>query len=99
MRISDWSSDVCSSDLGQPLPAPGDVAGQFGPLRPREAEQDCPGIAFQNRRDIRQVDTIVTPVEIAGRRQLIQEPPQAKPLDIRPGTALNGRHCWRLPTL
>src|SRR3546814_3083845 len=28
MRISDWSSDVCSSDLGLTLPAHGEVARQ-----------------------------------------------------------------------
>src|SRR3546814_18203990 len=31
MRISDWSSDVCSSDLAPPVPRPGDAAA----LRPQ----------------------------------------------------------------
>src|SRR3546814_11935465 len=36
MRISDWSSDVCSSDLAQghrAAVAPGAVAGEFRPRR------------------------------------------------------------------
>src|SRR3546814_15982002 len=30
MRISDWSSDVCSSDLAQPIGAPRDGGGDDG---------------------------------------------------------------------
>src|SRR3546814_15361941 len=31
MRISDWSSDVCSSDLPAPAPGPGALYGPTGP--------------------------------------------------------------------
>src|SRR3546814_12505827 len=31
MRISDWSSDVCSSDLDRPLPAPQPAGEDRGP--------------------------------------------------------------------
>src|SRR3546814_2370892 len=43
MRISDWSSDVCSSDLAQPgdgRPA-GRRAGRQGSSRAREGERSC----------------------------------------------------------
>src|SRR3546814_4886721 len=40
MRISDWSSDVCSSDL----PDVGGDRGRGGPVRQRKAAQRCGGI-------------------------------------------------------
>src|SRR3546814_1391884 len=41
MRISDWSSDVCSSDLGEVMPIPADldrVARAAGSMPPRHPE-------------------------------------------------------------
>src|SRR3546814_10768358 len=37
MRISDWSSDVCSSDLGSPILRVGKPNGQFQPHFDRSA--------------------------------------------------------------
>src|SRR3546814_16815384 len=45
MRISDWSSDVCSSDLGQPryhLPAAGDAGHHGGELQRRGEHKALP---------------------------------------------------------
>src|SRR3546814_17780975 len=39
MRISDWSSDVCSSDLGQPRRLPCSIAGNRRDLSPINGPQ------------------------------------------------------------
>src|SRR3546814_4194660 len=49
MRISDWSSDVCSSDLAAAEPAIGDIAERPAPLR---ADLDRPA-AIVTRRQVR----------------------------------------------
>src|SRR3546814_5350380 len=44
MHISDWSSDVCSSDLGSPLPggvAPGGL-DPYGPVTPAPGAEPAP---------------------------------------------------------
>src|SRR3546814_6355008 len=43
MRISDWSSDVCSSDLWPP------VNGVQQPLQPNITGSDTPGLQAENR--------------------------------------------------
>src|SRR3546814_10383600 len=56
MRISDWSSDVCSSDLGQ-----------LGQRARNEALAAEAGIDRHKQHDIELVHDIVHPVERAGR--------------------------------
>src|SRR3546814_16351428 len=51
MRISDWSSDVCSSDLSAPMPAP--TPGQAGNTHDRRKHGET---AFEQRRT-EQADT------------------------------------------
>src|SRR3546814_10812233 len=48
MRISDWSSDVCSSDLGQELAAPGPSLGR--PAAARERPRGRPRAAGSGQR-------------------------------------------------
>src|SRR3546814_9641896 len=53
MRISDWSSDVCSSDLPQPLAKPD--RGRVAAMLAADAELDTgPGLAPARRRDLDQ---------------------------------------------
>src|SRR3546814_20391134 len=43
MRIIDWSSDVCSSDLRQPMVATSDISSMVGrPMLVVDAEYDLP---------------------------------------------------------
>src|SRR3546814_14146143 len=52
MRISDWSSDVCSSDLENVLKAePADIRGQGGPHEFGEARA-VPGVELRSPVDI-----------------------------------------------
>src|SRR3546814_7876315 len=51
MRISDWSSDVCSSDLGQPLVHSGNFAfgpafGFIGKRKASDIGADLPKVGF-----------------------------------------------------
>src|SRR3546814_19838010 len=66
MRISDWSSDVCSSDLEPPQPAT--LTGRRYLARQREAERralprpafgtDHSAVAFDDALDRRQADAV-----------------------------------------
>src|SRR3546814_1300543 len=49
MRISDWSSDVCSSDLHRRGADPGRRSAEA--RQPRDAEDDAPRIGARRRRD------------------------------------------------
>src|SRR3546814_2889764 len=52
MRISDWSSDVCSSDLSAPRARPASEGGQAGVVRVERRVQRA-GQLLQHRRDLR----------------------------------------------
>src|SRR3546814_10315995 len=43
MRISDWSSDVCSSDLPEIAPTPPDLSGRVGRLCDRRLDRRAAG--------------------------------------------------------
>src|SRR3546814_8090010 len=45
MRISDWSSDVCSSDLKQTLELPEQVSAQYLLLNEAAAMQNLPAVS------------------------------------------------------
>src|SRR3546814_7091366 len=87
MRISDWSSDVCSSDLGAVLRGgrierriarEGDAAARLGDIVQR------PGEAFRRRRDLNARLAVGTVVDdddngldraaLLQRRQAVQQP-------------------------
>src|SRR3546814_9848085 len=69
MRISDWSSDVCSSDLSQPFDAteqPAHVRGHVVERRRREVEHVAVELGRAPHRLARVVDDVVEPVAGAG---------------------------------
>src|SRR3546814_8123632 len=45
MRISDWSSDVCSSDLAEPMPSAADTRWQVRAAPSQALEANAPGHA------------------------------------------------------
>src|SRR3546814_13668592 len=66
MRISDWSSDVCSSDL-QRRPRPVAVAGQ--PARPdRTAQRRGEGLGDGDQSVDGRMDVVVVPAERGAER-------------------------------
>src|SRR3546814_5430400 len=82
MRISDWSSDVCSSDLrGQP--APGDLdRHEVHQPRPAVPRPD-PGGQYRPDEGGRQVRTSPR-LQVLDLRDVV-DPPGDHPLDRRPG--------------
>src|SRR3546814_19391747 len=74
MRISDWSSDVCSSDLSQPVDAteqPAHVRGHVVERRRLEVEHVAVELGRAPHRLARVVDDVVEPV--AGEGQVLAE--------------------------
>src|SRR3546814_2515734 len=97
MRISDWSSDVCSSDLQF-----GDV--QLGHLHHRPQHPvGAPGIAGDQLRDDRRHDlpghpeAVLQPAALAGDAALGQLRPIA--VDLRLGVARSEEHTSELQSL
>src|SRR3546814_8798967 len=70
MRISDWSSDVCSSDLAESV-AVGQLAGAVAGARGQEAVvaalvlADLPGVAGVNGQPVEVVDLYLQDREVA----------------------------------
>src|SRR3546814_15121684 len=58
MRISDWSSDVCSSDLLGVLPERGFSPGCRAPSTAQKVRQQRAGVRFKRFRDIDEFDDI-----------------------------------------
>src|SRR3546814_15637907 len=58
MRISDWSSDVCSSDLLGVLPERGFSPGCRAPSTAQKLRQQRAGVRFKRFRDIDEFDDI-----------------------------------------
>src|SRR3546814_14369566 len=64
MRISDWSSDVCSSDLG-PCPR---ISSTCGAAWPRFAASDRPPRRWSDRKSVVEGMSVSVRVDLGGRR-------------------------------
>src|SRR3546814_10937129 len=69
MRISDWSSDVCSSDLGRAArpTAPGRARGRPG-RRARRAGRRRPRACRADRKSVVKGKSVSVRVDLGGRR-------------------------------
>src|SRR3546814_12119108 len=107
MRISDWSSDVCSSDLGGrvyvDVRSTGEVTFHEGYLSAKEARRaargDGPEPAKLARPEV--TSTMQTYLDLhrhaAVRAALLAHPGIALPLIVAP--ALGGPHLWWVSTV
>src|SRR3546814_4888399 len=90
MRISDWSSDVCSSDLENGLKAePADIRGQGGPHEFGEARA-VPGVELRSPVDIGILGAGLRLPGGVGRDQ--DEPFLEQRFDLQARAALRGIH-------
>src|SRR3546814_3331779 len=92
MRISDWSSDVCSSDLEAPAKTSGEAAEPEAPSKPESAKSDAakPDVAQPEAQPTtRTAETAaeVEPVEVAEQRDNITRGDVAKSGDAVPTPA------------
>src|SRR3546814_2931699 len=89
MRISDWSSDVCSSDLGVAIAQPGHVADERLCLR----RCDRPGL--EQQRDL----AVDRGIQGIGRDDLVQQADPAGLLGIADFRGRSEEHTSELQSL
>src|SRR3546814_9867557 len=99
MRISDWSSDVCSSDLAAIPPTGGRRAAAAAPPRQRAHLRADPHLPFLARGEIvcnaAGIAPPLAPATDSGRRLAAGGalPTLRTGAPDRPGTAVRGRPC------